>query len=461
VPTTPFQPDNAVYEPPLRVAFVVHSLESDWNNGNAHFLRGVASELLARGHQVRVFEPADGWSRANLLKWHGYAALADFHRAYPTLSSTLYSCPDAADERARAGFAEAGTAHGLETACTTTPALETNSSLAPDQGVAGGGAAFGLEESSYEVTLNAAAVLNEPAPDSEAGNKGVTLDLEAMLSDVDLVLVHEWNDPALVSRIGKARQDGGSFILFLHDTHHRAVTDPEAMARFDLSGYDGVLAFGRVLRDLYIARGWAARAWIWHEGADTRVFRPPPAEEERTGLVWIGNWGDEERTSELEEFLLRPVHALGVPATAYGVRYPGAGQAALAAAGIKYAGWLANFAVPAVFARHAVTVHIPRRPYARALPGIPTIRVFEALACGIPLVSAPWDDVEQLFSPGDDYLVARDGKEMAEHLAEIMADRDYAADLAARGLATIRARHTCAHRVDELLAIYEEARGGG
>jgi spore maturation protein CgeB len=45
----------------------------------------------------------------------------------------------------------------------------------------------------------------------------------------------------------------------------------------------------------------------------------------------------------------------------------------------------------------------------RALPGIPTIRVFEALACGIPLVSAPWDDAEGLFRPGEDFLVARDG----------------------------------------------------
>ena len=190
-----------------------------------------------------------------------------------------------------------------------------------------------------------------------------------------------------------------------------------------------------------------------------RRFAPPRVEEARAGLVWIGNWGDEERTSELAEFLLGPVQDLGLQATAYGVRYPETGLAALAAAGIEYAGWLANFAAPAVFARHAVTVHVPRRPYARALPGIPTIRVFEALACGIPLVCAPWDDVEQLFSPGEDYLVAHDGQEMGAHLRAILADKEYAAGLAAHGLATVRARHTCAHRVDELLAVYREARG--
>jgi spore maturation protein CgeB len=95
---------------------------------------------------------------------------------------------------------------------------------------------------------------------------------------------------------------------------------------------------------------------------------------------------------------------------------------------------------------------VPRRPYVEALPGIPTIRVFEALACGLPLVSAPWCDDEGLFRSGD-YLVARTGAEMKDLVHEVLEDRNLAAELAARGLETVRARHTCAHRVEELLAI--------
>jgi spore maturation protein CgeB len=98
-------------------------------------------------------------------------------------------------------------------------------------------------------------------------------------------------------------------------------------------------------------------------------------------------------------------------------------------------------------------VHIPRRPYAKALPGIPTIRVFEALACGIPLVSAPWQDQDGLFVPGEDYLVARDGEAMRHHLAALRADPDFAAALGAQGRATVAVRHSCAHRVDELVTI--------
>jgi spore maturation protein CgeB len=79
--------------------------------------------------------------------------------------------------------------------------------------------------------------------------------------------------------------------------------------------------------------------------------------------------------------------------------------------------------------------------------------VFEALACGIPMVCAPWEDCENLFTPGVDYLVARSGAEMRRHLAELSADPALRDDLARHGSGTIAARHSCAHRVDELLAI--------
>src|SRR6185312_4974216 len=131
----------------MRIVLFYHSLISDWNHGNAHFLRGVASELISRGHDVSVYEPADAWSVRNLIAEHGEAPLEKFRAAYPGLSSTRYD-------------------------------LET-------------------------------------------------LDLDTALADADLVLVHEWNDPELVRRIGahRARND---YRLLFHDTHHRLVTDSES-----------------------------------------------------------------------------------------------------------------------------------------------------------------------------------------------------------------------------------------
>jgi spore maturation protein CgeB len=357
----------------VRAVIFSHSILSDWNHGNAHFLRGVATELVARGHEVRLLEPEDAWSVRNLLADAGEQALERFRAAYPSLAPVRYRLAD--------------------------------------------------------------------------------LHLDEALDGADLVLVHEWNDPALVARVGAHRRGSGRYALLFHDTHHRAVTAPDTMGAFDLEGYDGVLAFGEVIRELYLRRGWARRAFTWHEAADARVFRPLPDVEREGDVVWIGNWGDGERTAELHEFLLGPIRTLGLRARVHGVRYPEHARRALADAGIAYGGYLPNFEAPRAFAAHRVTVHVPRRPYVAALPGIPTIRPFEALACGIPLVSSPWRDAEGLFRPGVDFLVARDGVEMARQLRAVLSDRALAAEVAARGRETILARHTCAHRVDELLGI--------
>jgi spore maturation protein CgeB len=360
----------------LHVVIFCHSLVSDWNHGNAHFLRGICSELTRRGHAVDVYEPADAWSVTNLVAQHGDAPLARFARAYPALSSHRY----------------------------------------------------------------------DPA----------RLDVDQALESADLVLVHEWNEHGLVARIGEHRRTHPQYRLLFHDTHHRSATDRPSMGAYRLEHYDGVLAFGNVIRDLYRKYGWAARAWTWHEAADVRVFHPGQTGEQDGDLVWIGNWGDDERTAELDAFLFEPVRTLGLRARVYGVRYPEDAKQRLRACGIEYCGWLANHEAPRVYARHRATVHVPRRPYASALPGIPTIRVFEALACGIPLVSAPWDDAEHLFTPGEDFLFARTGAEMKAQLRAVLHDADLARSLATHGRETILARHTCAHRVDELLRIYDE-----
>jgi spore maturation protein CgeB len=361
----------------MKIAIFCHSLLSDWNHGNAHFLRGIVAELLDRGHELTSYEPQDGWSHANLLRGGGTAAIDDVRTRFPWMDGVVRM--------------------------------------------------YDLE----------------------------TLDVDAALEGCDLVIVHEWSDPALVARIGACRAAGASFALLFHDTHHRAATAPQEMARYDLRHYDGVLAFGAVIRSIYVDKGWAQRAWTWHEAADTRVFQPltEPDPSVVRDLVWIGNWGDGERSTELSEFLLAPARRLRLGGVIHGVRYPRRARWSIALAGLRYRGWLANHRAPAVFARHRVTVHVPRRPYVEALPGIPTIRPFEALACGIPLVSTPWEDAEGLFRPGRDYLVARDGAQMRSQLRAVLRDPELAAALRANGLETIRERHTCAHRVDDLLGI--------
>ncbi len=356
----------------MRLVYFTHSLTSCWNNGNAHFLRGVLGELAAAGHDAVALQPRSGWSLDNLLADHGPHALDAFHAAYP-----------------------------------------------------------GLEPVSY-------------GPDA---------DLAACIAGADVVIAHEWNEPRLIGELGRLRARGGRFTLLFHDTHHRTVSDPDAIGRLDLDGYDAVLAFGEALAAVYRRQGWGRRVYVWHEAADTRLFRPTPEDGRREGVVWIGNWGDEERSEEIAAYLLRPAARCGLPLDIHGVRYPAAALASLRAHGARYRGWLPNAQVPSVLARHMATVHVPRRLYVERLPGIPTIRVFEALACGIPLVSAPWEDAEGLFRAGEDFLMARSPAEMERHLCRLRDDGDLRRALAAGGLATIRGRHTCRHRADELLRI--------
>ena len=364
----------------MRIRYFTHSLQSCWNHGNAHFLRGVLRELQARGHDVEALEPEQPWSLQNLIADHGEAGLNAYRETYPELVSRSFA-------------ADAG----------------------PEQ----------------------------------------------LLDGADLVIVHEWNEPALVAAIGAVRARGGRFTLMFHDTHHRAVSDPDAIRAFDLSGYDGVLAFGETLSEVYRRWGWGGRVWTWHEAADTRHFRPPEQEGMRHGLVWIGNWGDGERTEELERFLFRPAQDAHLSLDIYGVRYPPEALATLARYGVGYKGWLPNARAPEVFAQALATVHVPRHFYTTILPGIPTIRVFEALACGIPLVSAPWADSEGLFRIGKDFLMVRDGREMTTALRRLRDEPALRDELARSGLETIRARHTCGHRADELLAIVSDLRSLG
>ncbi|MGD0106562.1 MAG: hypothetical protein ABSC06_21360 [Rhodopila sp.] len=133
----------------MKFVLYAHSVVSDWNNGNAHFLRGILSELERRGHATLVLEPEAGWSRINLISDQGTAPLARFLADYPHLHVQTF---------------------------------------------------------------------------------GSDFDHETVLDDADVVVVHEWTPPGLVTRIGRLRRDGGRFTLLFHDTHHPGVSASAAIA---------------------------------------------------------------------------------------------------------------------------------------------------------------------------------------------------------------------------------------
>ncbi len=366
--------------PALNFRFFAHSWVSDWNHGNAHFLRGLARELVRLGHNVRCYEQLGSWSLSNLVKQEGERAIDaidEFRHAFPELDIQFYQTE---------GFAE----------------------FAANQ-----------------------------------------------LRDADVVIIHEWNQPEIVNTILSLKRTLAFRALF-HDTHHRAYTSAGEVLRFHLHLFDGVLAFGEAIRKIYLNGFGVPRAWTFHEAADVERFFPLAANKD-IDLLWIGNWGDEERSHELEEFLIEPAAAMRTrKIVAHGVRYPASALGKLAEAGIDFRGYLPNLRAPEAYARSALALHVPRRQYTNGLSGIPTIRVFEALACGMPLLCAPWNDNEGLFRPGQDYLAVADGHAMQAEVALLLSDVAARRQLGASGLETIRKRHTCAHRAQQLVDICEE-----
>ena len=58
--------------------------------------------------------------------------------------------------------------------------------------------------------------------------------------------------------------------------------------------------------------------------------------------------------------------------------------------------------------------------------------------------------------PGKDFAVANNGAQMTSLLKELLSNSTWAAELANHGRETILSRHTCAHRVDELMRIFQQ-----
>jgi spore maturation protein CgeB len=359
-----------------RLAFFYQSVISDWNHGNAHFLRGLVRALQARGHSVLCYEQVDNWSLSNLLRV-APDAVAQFERRFPDIAYARYAL----------------------------------------------------------------------GPDLEAW-------LRRRLADVEVAIVHEWNEPPVVRLVGRLCRELGIRSAF-HDTHYRVVLDPAYRDQLGLEQFDLILAYSPSLAQRYIELGYE-QVRVLHEAADTTVYRPLDVPK-TTDVVFVGNYGDGDRSVELEEFVFEPRRELPhLRYAVYGVRYPEQVVSRLNnGLDISYRGWLPNVRVPEVYSAARVVLHVPRRQYVDLLPGTPTIRVFEALASGACLVSLPWQDTDRLFEANVDYAVARSPEQMRDLLAWLCSRDGQTArqQFGEHGRATILARHTCAHRADQLLSL--------
>jgi spore maturation protein CgeB len=125
---------------------------------------------------------------------------------------------------------------------------------------------------------------------------------------------------------------------------------------------------------------------------------------------------------------------------------------------IRYVRHLEPALHPAFFCSSPLTVNVTR-PEMAALGHCPSPRLFEAAACGVPVVSDWFDGLDAFFAPGEEILVARTVDEAAEAVA---TPREELAWIGRRARDRALEEHTAAARARQLVAFCEAAaRGAG
>ena len=88
----------------------------------------------------------------------------------------------------------------------------------------------------------------------------------------------------------------------------------------------------------------------------------------------------------------------------------------------------------------------------------PSVRLFEAAACGVPVVSDEWEGLDAFFTPGEEILVARTAADVVRHVESV--DEERRAQIGAAARARVLAEHTAEHRAVELEDHVAQVRNG-
>jgi spore maturation protein CgeB len=193
-------------------------------------------------------------------------------------------------------------------------------------------------------------------------------------------------------------------------------------------------------------------ARVLYCSADPDLYRPHPVKQ-HWSLGYLGTYSDDRQPS-LERFLLAPAMMLADHQfVVAGSRYP---EHLVWPDNVRRIEHLSQHQHPPFYSRQRFTLNLTRADM-RALGFSPSVRLFEAAACGTPVISDRWPGIETIFEPGTEILLVSDAREVSQILRDIPEERRLAiADKARR---RILADHTPDHRARQLEAYYLEAAG--
>jgi spore maturation protein CgeB len=218
-----------------------------------------------------------------------------------------------------------------------------------------------------------------------------------------------------------------------------------------LAGFDLALSFSGG-GALALLRGLGARrAAPLHGSVDPAVHRPSaPAAPFAGDLSYLGTYAA-GRQAGLEVLFLEPAarmpeHTFVLAGAMYGDRFPWRQN-------VRWVRHLEPALHPAFFCSSPLTVNVTR-PEMAALGHCPSPRLFEAAACGVPVLSDWFEGLDAFFEPGEEILVARSADEAAEAVA---APRALLAAVGQRARERALAEHTAGARARQLVAFCEAA----
>ena len=219
-----------------------------------------------------------------------------------------------------------------------------------------------------------------------------------------------------------------------------------------LRGFDLYLSFtgGPTLQYLEGTLG-AAMARALYCSADPDVYRPDPDAAPQWDLGYLGTYSP-DRQPTVDALLCQSALAWGAGHfVVAGPQYPGDIQWPGNVERIEH---LPPDRHRAFYAGQRFTMNITRADMIRSGYS-PSVRLFEAACCGVPIISDWWAGLDAFFRPGEEILIARSATEVLDLLQTMPAARRHSIAAAAR--ARVLAAHTGDHRAAELEAYAKEA----
>jgi spore maturation protein CgeB len=219
----------------------------------------------------------------------------------------------------------------------------------------------------------------------------------------------------------------------------REYLTPELVGRFDLYlSFTGGPTLG-VLEEEFEAR----RAIAFYCLVDPDAYQPLE-EVPRWDLGYLGTYSD-DRQPVLEGLLLEP--AAQLPQTRFAVAGPQYPETIEWPANVERIEHVAPAEHPAFYAGQRFTLNVTRAEM-REAGWSPSVRLFEAAACGVPVISDRWDGLDRLFVPGEEILIADEAEDVVEFLRRV--NEDERRQIGARARRRVLAEHTAARRCEQL-----------